>query len=140
MTQGRRPRSVVGGCGLLALAATVAVIGARLPAGGVGPLLTRYAAIAGVVGAVWLLLAFLDRRRKPAKMAAYFYVSAIQDGRAVLVTGPYASRDLAAADIARVRGALAEHGSLDRAYSWGVSESPDRFDGLANAELGFQPV
>ncbi|AGB27109.1 hypothetical protein Mycsm_07008 (plasmid) [Mycobacterium sp. JS623] len=138
MTKGRRPRSVVGGCGLLALAATVAVIGARLPAGGAGPLLTRYAAIAGIVGVVWLLLAFLDRRHQPAQ--AYFYVSAIQDGRAVLVTGPYATRDLAAGDIARVRGALAEHGSLDRAYSWGVSESPDRFDGLANAELGFQPA
>ncbi|KMO82590.1 hypothetical protein [Mycolicibacterium chlorophenolicum] len=131
---------VLGG-GLLATAAIIAAVGGRLHEGSIGPSLTRYAVIAGVLGAILLLIEILGRRHTDRQPRTYFYVSAtrIQDGQALLITGPYATRDLAAGDIQRVRGELERRG-LGPEYSWGVSESPDRFDGRLNAELGFQPA
>lgn len=129
------------GGGLLVTAAIVAAVGGRLHEGSIGPLLTRYAVIAGVLGAILLLIEVLGRRHTDRQPRTYFYVSAtrIQDGQALLITGPYATRDLAAGDIQRVRGELERRG-LGPEFSWGVSESPDRFDGRLNAELGFQPA
>lgn len=130
---------VLGG-GLLATAAIIAAVGGGLHEGSIGLLLTRYAVIAGVLGAILLLIEVLGRRRTD-RQPTYFYVSAtrIQDGQALLITGPYSTRDLAAGDIPRVRGELERRG-LGPEFSWGVSESPDRFDGRLNAELGFQPA
>lgn len=92
-------------------------------------------ALAAIVGAALML----PRERRTEIARRYFYVSAIREGQAVFVTGPYSSRTKAAGHIDRVRDTLTAPLHADQAelFDWGVSESPRRCDGLANAIVGF---
>lgn len=135
---------------LLLLGAALALIGGNVQSGSAsGAITVRYGAICAAVGAILLVVGGADRRNArrsgpaaPAHANNYFYVSAIRSGYAAFVTGPYATPEQAAADVDRVRDLATEIGGVDvnHTYAWGVSESPVRIDGLANAQLGFQPV
>ncbi|MBU8839072.1 hypothetical protein [Mycolicibacterium goodii] len=108
-----------------------------------GLAVSQYGAVAAGAGVVILLVLMVIRNLRPATTAAptYFYVSAIRvDGAAILVTGPYPSRDAAALDVARVQARSTELDAAADSYAWGVSESSVRHEGLANKLLNFQPV
>ncbi len=105
--------------------------------------LAHFGDVAAAGGAVLILLSWLAA--KPERRTGNFYVSAIDGyGQAVLVTGPYPTREAAESDVERVAGQAGRIDmtgiGLDRAaadYSWGVSESPDQHVGVANESLGF---
>ncbi|TXI65340.1 hypothetical protein [Mycolicibacterium mageritense] len=99
-------------------------------------------AVAAGAGVGLLIVLLLIRNLRPAPTApTYFYVSAIRaDGVAIMVTGPYPSRDAAALDVARVQARSSEFDGASNSYGWGVSESSVRHEGIANKLLNFQPA
>lgn len=104
-------------------------------------------AVAAGAGVVVLIVLMLIRNLRPAAtpVPTYYYVSAIRGGVALLVTGPYPSRDAAALDVARVQACSVQldalrEGGASNFYSWGVSESGVRHEGVANKLLNIQPV
>lgn len=126
---------------LLMFGAATAVYGGHVQKSGDsgGVSFVHYGAAYAAIGAVIVAVQLLTRRRPPPPSPSFYYVSAIHDGQAVFVTGPYPSHDAAAVDIPNVRDALMKEqgGESGRFISWGVSESPHRYEGRANALLGF---
>lgn len=107
-----------------------------------GLAISHWGAVAAGFGAVVLIFFLLIRNLRPSPtVPTYFYVSAIRaDGVAIMVTGPYPSRDAAALDVARVQARSSEFDGASNSYGWGVSESSVRHEGVANKLLNFQPA